>query len=286
MNDRERAICARVKQFREDIQWSQLSFSEGLRISRHQLANVEYGRAPLRVILGLNICDVFNANGEWLVTGHGLMHGGNPMLTAVKFGPEWYSLLFSEAYDQSPDVFTPPSYAPTYLSETPTPNFDPQAYLIKEILLWFQLNKFKSPLESENFAREISGYAETYLTQLRSMGTAIKSVRSENKIQIESKSILDIRGQPANLADMRSEVPTWPELKEDIKMMTAERGAKKALADEIKVSRQVLGNWLSDDAQGAPNADLTLELLKLVKQWKRKNKKARRVRSTASADPK
>jgi transcriptional regulator with XRE-family HTH domain len=272
MNERERAICARVKQFREDIKWPQEDFSKELAITRNQFANVEYGRAPLRVSLAVNICQIFNANGEWLATGSGLMHGGNPMLSAVIFEPGWYSQLLSDAYDRSPEVFMPPIPAPTYLSSEPTPGFDPQSYLIKNILLWFQNNKFKNSLESENFVREICGYAEVYLNQLRSIGTTTRNIRSEKQLRNSGKDMLYNASASGKLANMRTEAPTWSELKKDIKRLTAQRGEKKALAAICGVSRQVLGNWLSDDSQGTPTAELTLRLLKWVKEQKHPQK--------------
>jgi DNA-binding phage protein len=78
------------------------------------------------------------------------------------------------------------------------------------------------------------------------------------------KDFLDKQNPHAIFADMRTEVPTWPELKKDIRRLTARRGEKKALAEKCGVSRQVLGNWLSDDSQGTPNSELTLKLLKWV----------------------
>jgi transcriptional regulator with XRE-family HTH domain len=250
MNDRERAICARVKRFREDIKWPQEDFAKAINFSRNQLANVEYARAPLRVGMGVNICGAFNANGEWLAVGKGLMHGGNPMLTAVKFGPEWYSQLLSQAYDEAPDIFIPPSAAPTHLSSEATPNFDPQAFLIKNIVLWFQMNKFKDSLEAENFVREICGYAETYLGQLRSMGIAARNIRSESKLTQTATS--------GNLGDVKQQ---WPQLKRQIQKATSEPGAKSKLKDFLGVDLTQLSKWLTDAPSARePGAEYALQM--------------------------
>ncbi len=87
----------------------------------------------------------------------------------------------------------------------------------------------------------------------------------------KSKFNLDNVSLSDTIPGMGLEVPTWPALKKLVLQFTANHGAKAALAKELKVSRQVLGNWLSDNSQGMPNADLTLELLRRV--WKPASKK-------------
>jgi transcriptional regulator with XRE-family HTH domain len=80
----------------------------------------------------------------------------------------------------------------------------------------------------------------------------------------ESKDILDIPKQPDKFPAVRlkvPKVPTWEQLKKEIARFTAKRGEKAALAAKLGVSRQVLGNWLSSDDQGTPNANLSLKLL-------------------------
>lgn len=83
---------------------------------------------------------------------------------------------------------------------------------------------------------------------------------AQSKEEIDKKYLFEI------VSSVKTEVPTWPELKKNLKRLTAQRGEKSALAKSLGISRQVLGNWLSDDSQGTPNADFTLALLKWVKQ--------------------
>lgn len=64
----------------------------------------------------------------------------------------------------------------------------------------------------------------------------------------------------------KKELPTWDQLKKEIVRLTGKRGQKAALAGEMKISRQVLNNWLSDEGHGAPSASQTLLLLK--KFWR------------------
>ena len=90
--------------------------------------------------------------------------------------------------------------------------------------------------------------------------------------EVEYKDILDSKSPTGSVTDMSLEVPTWAQLKKQIAKLTSAHGKKAALADELGVSRQVLGNWLSSDDQGTPNAELTLRLLKWVRDPKRQVK--------------
>ena len=83
---------------------------------------------------------------------------------------------------------------------------------------------------------------------------------------LECKNNVDICGTPDSVVGVRDQVPTWAELKKDIIRFTAKRGAKAALARKIGVSRQALGNWLADEAESSPSADLTLELFRTVRR--------------------
>jgi transcriptional regulator with XRE-family HTH domain len=68
---------------------------------------------------------------------------------------------------------------------------------------------------------------------------------------------------------VQTKVPTWAELKRKILRYTSGHGQKAALANEMNISRQVLGNWLSAGSKGAPNAEQTLWLLHWVEQQER-----------------
>jgi len=99
MNERERAVCARVKSLREGLQYSQPAFALALGLTVDQLASIEYGRVPLRCAIGQWICQRFDVNQRWLAEGK-----------APKFYYVYYSgsraplapnILFSQAYDDN-----------------------------------------------------------------------------------------------------------------------------------------------------------------------------------------
>lgn len=65
----ESEICARVREIRKRLKWSQPDFAKELGISREKLASYEYGRAPVRIEVALRIGMQFNINQRWLATG-------------------------------------------------------------------------------------------------------------------------------------------------------------------------------------------------------------------------
>lgn len=279
MNERERGVCARVKLFREDIKWPQSDFAAQIGITKDKLVSIEYGRTPLRYKTGVDLCEVFGVNADWIVTGQGEMRGGAPILWEIEFPFEHYEKkLFSEVFDLAPNIFQPVKRV-FGLVEGPTPGFNAEAYLLRKVPRWFSKQKFRTPLEAERFARSVNDFAEEALQSLVYKGMASQKRLSQLKAEHEaakrkatqvlagtpsSKDIIDKEKPADTVAGVRLKVPTWIQLKKDIARFTAERGEKAALAAELGVSRQVLGNWLSDDAQGAPNAELTLRLLDWV----------------------
>lgn len=303
----EQEIARRIAQCRRYRGETQENLANLIGITRDQVASIETARVTLPFGLALKFADVLNVNLRWLAEGikpanwylevspsrwrgeiepyllKQIKDDGN-FLTEYKlklrsFFHEKFAEVEADFEKKYPRTkfkeiaeLLSPGGEITGDREDLVSNLEP---VIKE-----EMNKL-SPILQYELAMKIGKVLGEFLVEYKEeikKFTLLSPPPSQSisRQQINNlkvgfcKDNLDTLALPANLASMKSEVPTWPELKEDIKKMTAERGAKKALADEIKVSRQVLGNWLSDDAQGAPNADLTLELLKRVKQWKRK----------------
>jgi len=70
MTTRELEICERVARIRKEVaRWSQPDLSTAAGVTHHQLAGVEYGRAPLRYKLAIYLCKHFNISQRWLALG-------------------------------------------------------------------------------------------------------------------------------------------------------------------------------------------------------------------------
>ncbi len=288
INDRERSIAARVRQVRYANQLSQTRFARSLGISLDRLASFEYGRTPLTVDVADKISTEFDVSLIWLAEGRGRM---NPCVGLIlKELPETKaSELLSKVY--SPELQRKLSESNSYnkfsaaailfddgrfpkgtehlrLIENFHHHFDEimqaMSHRGKEQLLSFMVHALaKFSTDWELGERERPGRRST-AADMR----PAKNVPGP----IHDKDILDDKPASGIVEEMRLEVPTWKQLKKTVARLTVVRGSKAALAAELGVSRQVLGNWLSEDEQGAPNAEHTLRLLKWVRDPKRQGK--------------
>ena len=75
LDESERAIGARVREFRDYVKWKQRDFAERLGLTRNQLTGIEAGRTRLKYSTGYRLCDLFDVNDHWLFTGKGEMTG-------------------------------------------------------------------------------------------------------------------------------------------------------------------------------------------------------------------
>jgi transcriptional regulator with XRE-family HTH domain len=283
MNDFERAICARVKHFRELIKWSQPDFAKEIGISRDQLANIEYARSPLRYALGVTLCQVFDISGHWLVTGEGQMRGGHPALWVVEFEPQHYfNCTFSEVYFRNPGVFKPEEKAGSELISEPTPGFDPEAWLMRSVYHWFHYNKFPDALHSELFAKGVANAAENILEEFRRAGSAIMpkwSAKSfpfipQNPLQkipagIETSAESEIKRLHIT-SEVRkvSGVPTEiKKLLTDVRSLVSQKGMKAKLAAHLEVPQSRLSEWLAGKYE--PSGEIALRLRNWVHDPKR-----------------
>lgn len=273
MNERESAVCARVKVSREDIKWPQLDFAKEIGITKDKLASIEYGRTPLRYRTGVDLCMAFGLSGEWLVTGNEPMKGGAPILWEVEFSFEKYGKnLFTEIYDLAPHIFRPTELV-FGLDQDATPGFDAQAYLSKKVARWFQKMKFRTPADAERFARRVDDFAEQTLQELLHQGKTSQKRISQLKAEHEATTIrakkisevmLDKLKPFQHAAAVQNNIRSLKELIEHLKKVTAPRGAKSALAREFNVTRQAVNQWLSGESN--PSADIAIRLL----NWKPK----------------
>ncbi len=64
-------IHERIKEIRVDQGLSQSKFGEKLGITRDMLSNIEYNRVTPKPIFINHLCETFNVNKDWLLTGEG-----------------------------------------------------------------------------------------------------------------------------------------------------------------------------------------------------------------------
>jgi len=174
VSPREREIGRRVQRARERINWPQPAFAAELDISRDRLASVEYGRTPLRYADGYRLCAIFDISPEWLANGQGEMASDQvlPNLPMPEGLPA--KAMFTRIYDEAA---AKPGAARKKLPQRGghakqadkdlIPHFDPTAHVIRGLTDLLSQEKFRSPLERQEFALEITSYARDLALRLR-----------------------------------------------------------------------------------------------------------------------
>src|SRR5271169_3474247 len=67
--ERERAICARLREARLETRLSQVAFCRDAGIDSSLLASYEHARVPLRYQLADRFCNLMNLSQRWLAHG-------------------------------------------------------------------------------------------------------------------------------------------------------------------------------------------------------------------------
>jgi transcriptional regulator with XRE-family HTH domain len=184
VDQREKEIGRRVQIARERINWPQPAFAAEVDISRDGLASIEYARTPLRYAVGYRLCLIFDINPEWLANGKGEM--SSPALMPDLPVPEGYpaKAMFSRIYDQyaagkagaarkkKPSARDARNKPP---EEDLIPNFDPIAHVIRGLTDLLAGERFRSPLERQEFALEVTSYARELALRLRRDATKART---------------------------------------------------------------------------------------------------------------
>lgn len=288
---RERAVCARVKQFREAINLSQADFAARLGITVNQLAGVEYARTPLRYQVAWRIRVCFGLSLAWLANGEmlpdSLEYDDLPLPALTNLRESALLTEVSDKFHGAPRT----SGGHKHRHEKVTVDADEMKRrmwalisLRGEIEIWIA----RVPLRKmDEFSDKIIAFAFDYLKGIPEDSSELINARHDAMIWAkmradvaerfrgsadtvgmspeESKLYIDKGAAPGIVGDVTTGVPTWEKLKAELIKLTAERGMKAWLADELEVSRQVLNNWLSTEDKGKPDARNTLLLLRWVK---------------------
>ena len=98
LSDRDKAICARLREFRLSTNLSQVAFAKALAVDSSLLASYEHARVPIRYEFARHVNYVFRISLRWLAEGL------EPKLLDIDLPLELEScipekLSFAEAYD-------------------------------------------------------------------------------------------------------------------------------------------------------------------------------------------
>ena len=304
VQDREKQIGERLREVRAVLRLSRSVFAGQSGLDASLLRSYECARSQLNYVAAYKVIRAFGINPEWLATGNGRMWLALPIPSPKELSVGART-LFSKTYEnhlakavakatKAWESKPPPEPLPLHVNAA-----DPRARLMaeaqmvnwmKRLILCLPDSKLEEFLNflyllgtklarsypadpKEVFEKRVEAF-DRARAQIEAAKNFLDSGQSGSIIPPErpsenSKDNLDIEKESAIVSGMSLEEPTWPELKKKIIQRTIKRGEKAALAKRLGVSRQVLGNWLSDDSQGTPNAELTLTLLRWVKKQER-----------------
>jgi transcriptional regulator with XRE-family HTH domain len=171
VTQREVEVGTRVKRFRDQINWPQPAFAAELGISRDRLASIEYGRTPLRYNVGYKLCFIFDVNYRWLATGEGEVKAATAALELPRPEGLPHRALFSTICDDLTSGRTGKRSAGREKKKAKEgeliPHFDPTAHVVGFLSDLFAKEKFRSPLERQEFALEITSYARELALRIR-----------------------------------------------------------------------------------------------------------------------
>ena len=172
VSPREKEIARRVQQVREHINWPQPAFASEMDISRDRLASVEYGRTPLRYPAGYRLCFIFDVNPGWLADGVGETKATAGALELPTPESQPRRALFSQVWDKVAGQQRPSRAAargPRKKSPRGEliPQFDATGHVVSFLADLLAREKFRSPLERQEFALEITAYAHSLALRLR-----------------------------------------------------------------------------------------------------------------------
>jgi len=290
MTETEALICARVRIIRADLHWLRPIFAAELNITRNRLESVELARTPLAYDVGARICEVFNINQGWLVTGRLPKYGALSLLGT--FPPR---ALFSAVYQAhlAPQVEKWQASRGTELErlakrnpavQMPKARFAPTAagrkvaeFVLKvkaaEWLLQVPDDRLSDFVNAVHARGEelIQAYPEESLDILRARLDAL--LREDNEFNRKQRQLtqylfgpskdckdhLDNKREPDNLCGM---ISTWEDLRARLRKRLVARGAQANLARVAGVSRQLMSQYLV--GKFSPPADTTLFLLNWV----------------------
>ena len=275
MTDRERAICSRIKNIREQLKWSKTDFASELGISRAKLVSIESWHTPLRYDLAVKISRFFDIQTKWLATGNGEMR---PWITLLWTAEQRQMFnendLLTKVYDFAPGVFEPfpKSWNRKPLTQ-PHSNFNFWNAVDSHVKHYCYSIKFHDVGASWDFAWKIGAFLEKLSKRCVASGKATRVTRDSKWApaiisQFEAKKDLTLGSLKSKTSDVKSELE---KLIERVKRLASKPGSKAALARFLDVAPARVTEWLNDDPEmrKEPGGHYTLQLLIWVEQQER-----------------
>jgi transcriptional regulator with XRE-family HTH domain len=280
MNPDERAICARLKSFRERIGWNRNSFAAQIALTHARLVSIEHALTPLSYEVAWKIKEVFGLSLMWLVDGNYPPNErdvgrwpdpktlNNPRELLSEVEKEMWAKIDPDAElkrsnkNKKEDIFNPGAAA--------------LAVSLKEdIVNWMARIPEDKAFE---FYQELLKFAGDYLDgcpaeseikiALRERALKWDEMRDEInrrlRHRMNKKIAVDKVGVSANNEGVKHSLPN---LLDRLEKATQEHGKKSELANFLGVELVSVSKWLSGARE--PGGETTLKMLTWVEQQER-----------------
>jgi len=268
ITDRERAICLRFREVRREQRWPQREFANSLGLTRNKVAAIEAECTPVQYWVGRQLCAQFNICQRWLADGD------LPKAGCVSIAPEIEAeimprQLFSEAYDSRlraqviraiKDAWQETLASKIYRAGGGSVEKSAADRAGDIIRTWF----LSLPIERHD---ELFRFLSFAAAQFRQQSPALPisedqafGLQTEKECKVELDTL---PGIPYS-APVKTRIRSLRELVHRLKQITSAPGAKAALARKLGVTRQAVGQWLSEKSN--PTAEATLQLLNWVEE--------------------
>lgn len=288
MDQRERDICARLREFRKAIRWSQPAFSRRLGITLDQLKSIEYARTPLRYDVAWKIRTVFGLSIDWLWGGD--MGPGDLDEDRALPPPEATKLpanaLVTQVFEKVHgagvnEVFARAAKGGTRRPRMINEEISHRAFHLFAIKL--RLREWIARLPdgyTADFHDKIAQLASVYLKAAPAEPTADweerydalvweemrRDISKRTSVQdLGRESELDTITAPGNFSGVKL---TLAALLKRLNKATEQHGMKSKLAKYMGVPLPNVSQWLSGERE--PSGETTLRLLYWVEQQERK----------------
>lgn len=295
MSKSEAVIGARIKEFRERIEWPQSVFAHEVGVTRNKLAGIEYGTTPLRYGLALRICRRYRISRLWLAKGVGSPQSDWDLGKDVEYKIP-HRMLFSLAFSEILEPAIPEGLLAflkldeaTGATQSIIPPTDVPRGRQHE---WFAAKAFRAAVESvpadtraafcDAVLETINSLSAVYSSNTKdrvplyasaAISDALSKRKTESKALVKKSSLTDSEISSKVVIEVKAQLPT---LLERLKKATAETGKKSELAEFLKRVKKAnvplasVSRWLSGERE--PGGEVALLMLKWVELQERQTK--------------